>query len=352
MDEFMNAAGIVGIILAVFVVLVLVKAVKIVPQQWNYVIERLGKYRRTLEPGPRVLVPFIDSVRAKVDLRERVVNFPPQPVITEDNLMVSIDTVLYYVITNPTAAVYNIDDYLSGVEQLTTTTLRNVVGAMDLEKTLTSREEINSRLAAELDKATDKWGLKVTRVELRAIDPPASIRDAMEKQMRAERDRRAAILTAEGVKTSEILRAEGEQQSAVLRAKGERDSEVLKADGQAKAVQTVFAAIHQSKPTDRLLAYQYLQTLPQIASGDANKMWVIPAELTKSLGALGNALGGYGDSKTSDEEVEVDPAALNSFDDTAKEALEAAKRAASQVAEAESSSEKRKKDKSRELPEE
>lgn len=326
----MDPLGLFLLVVAVFLIIVLARSIRIVPQQWNYIIERLGRYRRTLEPGPRLLVPFIDSVRAKVDLRERVVNFPPQPVITEDNLMVEIDTVLYYIITQPTAAVYNIDDYLSGVEQLTTTTLRNVVGAMDLEQTLTSREEINSRLAAELDKATDKWGLKVTRVELRAIEPPPSIRDAMEKQMRAERDRRAAILNAEGVKRSEILQAEGEQQSKVLRAKGERDAEVLRADGQAKAIQTVFAAIHNAKPTDRLLAYQYLQTLPQIASGDANKVWVIPAELTKTLGTLGNAFGGAEASSEEDEDIEVDTSALQ-LDDEAARALEAAQKAASEV---------------------
>jgi regulator of protease activity HflC (stomatin/prohibitin superfamily) len=328
---FETIGGLVALAVALFVIIALAKSIRIVPQQWNYIIERLGRYRRTLEPGPRLLMPFIDTVRAKVDLRERVVNFPPQPVITEDNLMVHIDTVLYYIITQPTSAVYNIDDYLAGVEQLTTTTLRNVVGAMDLEKTLTSREEINSRLAAELDKATDKWGLKVTRVELRAIEPPPSIRDAMEKQMRAERDRRAVILQAEGTKRSEILQAEGEQQAKVLRAKGERDAEVLRADGQAKAIQTVFAAIHNAKPTNRLLAYQYLQTLPQIASGDANKVWVIPAELTRSLGNLGEALGGATRSiDDEDEEVEVDTSALQ-LDDAAAEALEAAQRAADEV---------------------
>ncbi|MEV3936741.1 SPFH domain-containing protein [Glycomyces sp. NPDC049804] len=327
----MDAVGILLLIVAIFFIIVLFRSIKIVPQQWNYIIERLGKYRRTLEPGPRLLVPFVDNVRAKVDLRERVVNFPPQPVITADNLGVQIDTVLYYIITQPTAAVYNIDDYLAGVEQLTTTTLRNVVGSMDLEKTLTSREEINARLAAELDKATDKWGLKVTRVELRSIEPPLSIRDAMEKQMRAERDRRAAILNAEGTKRSSILMAEGEQQSAVLRAKGERDAAVLRADGEAKAIQTVFAAIHNAKPTDRLLTYQYLQTLPTIAQGDANKVWVIPAELTKALGGIGNAFGGADSSGPSqEEEVEVDTSALE-LDDSAAQALEAAQQAAREV---------------------
>ncbi|NUQ89798.1 SPFH domain-containing protein [Glycomyces sp. MUSA5-2] len=327
----MEPVGILLLIVAIFLIIVLFRSIKIVPQQWNYIIERLGRYRRTLEPGPRLLVPFVDSVRAKVDLRERVVNFPPQPVITADNLGVQIDTVLYYIITQPTAAVYNIDDYLAGVEQLTTTTLRNVVGSMDLEKTLTSREEINARLAAELDKATDKWGLKVTRVELRSIEPPLSIRDAMEKQMRAERDRRAAILNAEGTKRSSILMAEGEQQSAVLRAKGERDAAVLRADGEAKAIQTVFAAIHNAKPTDRLLTYQYLQTLPSIAQGTANKVWVVPAELTKALGGIGNAFGGGDKSGPSEEEeVEVDTSALE-LDDSALQALEAAQQAAREV---------------------
>ncbi|MCH7230021.1 SPFH/Band 7/PHB domain protein [Glycomyces sp. L485] len=327
----MDPIGVLLLVVAVFLIIVLARSIRIVPQQWNYIIERLGRYRRTLEPGPRLLVPFVDSVRAKVDLRERVVNFPPQPVITADNLGVQIDTVLYYIITQPTAAVYNIDDYLAGVEQLTTTTLRNVVGMMDLERTLTSREEINSRLATELDKATDKWGLKVTRVELRSIEPPMSIRDAMEKQMRAERDRRAAILNAEGVKRSEILQAEGDQQSKVLRAKGDRDAEVLRADGQAKAIQTVFAAIHNAKPTDRLLAYQYLQTLPKIADGSANKVWVIPAELTKSLGALGNALGtGSVSPDDEDEDIEVDTSALE-LDDSAAKALAEAQQAADEV---------------------
>ncbi|GAA2262656.1 SPFH domain-containing protein [Glycomyces scopariae] len=327
----MEPVGILLLIVAFFLIIVLFRSIKIVPQQWNYIIERLGRYRRTLEPGPRLLVPFVDSVRAKVDLRERVVNFPPQPVITADNLGVQIDTVLYYIITQPTAAVYNIDDYLAGVEQLTTTTLRNVVGSLDLEKTLTSREEINARLAAELDKATDKWGLKVTRVELRSIEPPLSIRDAMEKQMRAERDRRAAILNAEGTKRSSILMAEGEQQSAVLRAKGERDAAVLRADGEAKAIQTVFAAIHKAKPTDRLLTYQYLQTLPTIAQGTANKVWVVPAELTKALGGIGNAFGGADKSGPSEEEeVEVDTSALE-LDDSALQALEAAQQAAREV---------------------
>jgi regulator of protease activity HflC (stomatin/prohibitin superfamily) len=326
-----DPAGILLLIVAIFFVIVLFRSIKIVPQQWNYLIERLGKYQRTLEPGPRLLVPFVDKVRAKVDLRERVVNFPPQPVITADNLGVQIDTVLYYIITKPKDAVYSIDDYLAGVEQLTTTTLRNVVGSLDLEKTLTSREEINARLAAELDKATDKWGLKVTRVELRSIEPPLSIRDAMEKQMRAERDRRAAILNAEGTKRAAILNAEGEQQSQVLRAKGARDAEVLRADGQAKAIQTVFAAIHNAKPTDRLLAYQYLQTLPKIAQGDANKVWVVPAELTKALGGIGNALGGIsGESAQEEEEIEVDMSALE-LDDSAAQALEAAEKAAREV---------------------
>ncbi|WP_349497698.1 SPFH domain-containing protein [Actinorhabdospora filicis] len=270
------------------------KSIRIVPQQQAYIVERLGRYRKTLGAGLNFLVPVIDSVRAKVDLRERVVSFPPQPVITSDNLVVSIDTVLYYQVTNPADATYNIENYLQGVEQLTVTTLRNVVGSLDLEKALTSRDEINRALRVVLDEATGKWGIKVTRVEIKAIEPPPSIRDSMEKQMRAERDRRAAILTAEGVKQSQILNAEGEQQAAILRAQGSRQARVLEAEGQAKAIKEVFDAIHAANPDEKLLAYQYLQTLPQIAAGPANKIWMIPAELTRALDSFSGAMSGLG----------------------------------------------------------
>jgi regulator of protease activity HflC (stomatin/prohibitin superfamily) len=277
---------------ALIVVVTLARAVRVVPQQRMDVVERLGRYHRTLTPGLNVLVPFIDSVRAKVDMREQVVSFPPQPVITSDNLVVSIDSVLYFKVIEPVRATYEIANFLQAIEQLTVTTLRNVIGSLDLEKTLTSREEINRHLSGVLDETTGRWGIKVTRVEIKAIEPPPSIRDSMEKQMRAERDRRAAILNAEGHKQAQILTAEGEKQAAVLRADGERQARILQAEGQAKAIQTVFGAIHAANPDSKVMAYQYLQALPQIAAGPSNKIWVVPAELTKALEGIAGALGG------------------------------------------------------------
>ena len=280
------------IAVALIAVITLAKAVRIVPQQRQDVVERLGKYKRTLNPGLNLLVPFVDAVRTKVDMREQVVSFPPQPVITSDNLVVSIDTVLYFKVVDSVRATYEISNFLQAIEQLTVTTLRNVIGSLDLERALTSRDEINRHLSGVLDETTGRWGIKVTRVEIKAIEPPASIRDSMEKQMRAERDRRAAILTAEGHKQSVILTAEGDKQSAVLRADGDRQAQILKAEGQAKAIRTVFDAIHQANPSQKVLAYQYLQALPQIAQGSANKVWIVPAELTKALEGMGGALGG------------------------------------------------------------
>ncbi|MEU7002869.1 SPFH domain-containing protein [Nonomuraea sp. NPDC046570] len=276
----------------------LVRTVRIIPQATAAIIERLGRYHRTLTPGLNLVMPFIDRIKEMIDLREQVVSFPPQPVITSDNLVVSIDTVIYFQVTNPKAATYEIANFLVGVEQLTVTTLRNVVGGMDLERTLTSREEINTELRGVLDDATGRWGIRVNRVELKAIDPPTSIQDSMEKQMRADRDKRAAILTAEGSKQSAILTAEGERQAAVLRARGEAEAAVLRAQaeaeaqamrakGQADAIGMVFRAIHDGKPDQALLAYQYLQMLPEIAKGDANKVWIVPSEMGKALENLG-----------------------------------------------------------------
>jgi regulator of protease activity HflC (stomatin/prohibitin superfamily) len=236
------------------------------------------------------VVPYVDRVRPLIDLRETVVSFPPQPVITEDNLVIQIDTVIYFQVTDPKAASYEIADYIAAIEQLTVTTLRNVCGGMTLEDTLTSRDKVSSALRIVLDEATGKWGIRVNRVELKSVDPPASIQEAMEKQMRAERDRRATILTAEGVKQSQILTAEGEKQSAILRAEGRREAQILEAQGQSKAIETVFAAIHEGDADPKLLAYQYLQTLPQIAQGESNKMWIIPSEITQALAGLGDAL--------------------------------------------------------------
>jgi regulator of protease activity HflC (stomatin/prohibitin superfamily) len=286
----MTGGLIVLLVIAVLVIITLARAVRIVPQARAGVVERLGRYFRTLDPGLALVVPYIDRVRPLIDLREQVVSFPPQPVITEDNLTVNIDSVIYYQVTDAKAATYEINNYIQAIEQLTITTLRNVSGGMTLEQTLTSRDEINTQLRVVLDEATGKWGIRVNRVELKAVDPPPSIQEAMEKQMRAERDRRAAILQAEGVKQSQILTAEGEKQSSILRAEGQRESQKLYAEGQAKAIETVFGAIHAGDADPKLLAYQYLQMLPQIAQGDANKVWIIPSEITNALSGLGGAV--------------------------------------------------------------
>jgi regulator of protease activity HflC (stomatin/prohibitin superfamily) len=286
----MAIALIVLLAVAFAVVLTLWRTVRIVPQAQAGIVERLGRYHRTLDAGVTLVVPFVDRLRPLIDMREQVVSFKPQPAITEDNLVVNIDTVLYFQITDPKAASYEVSDYIQAIEQLTTTTLRNVIGGMQLEETLTSRDQINGQLRGVLDDATGKWGIRVNRVELKAIDPPGTIKDAMEKQMRADRDKRAAILTAEGVKQSQILTAEGEKQSAILRAEGQRQALVLQAEGQSKAIETVFAAIHEGNADPKLLAYQYLQMLPQIAQGESNKVWIIPSEFTQALGQLTDAL--------------------------------------------------------------
>ena len=269
---------------------ILARTMRIVPQARAGIVERLGRYNRTLDAGLAIIVPFVDRLRPLIDLREQVVSFPPQPVITEDNLVVNIDTVIYYQVTDPKAATYEIADYILAIEQLTVTTLRNVIGGMTLEDTLTSRDQINAALRTVLDEATGKWGIRVNRVELKAVDPPGTIQEAMEKQMRAERDRRAAILTAEGYKQSQILTAEGEKQASILRAEGQRESQILTAEGQSKAIETVFAAIHRGDPDPKLLAYQYLQVLPQIAQGESNKVWIIPSEFTQALGKIGGVI--------------------------------------------------------------
>jgi len=284
----MVAALIVVLVVAAIVIAVLSRSIRIVPQARARVVERLGRYHRTLNPGVALIVPFIDRVRPLIDLREQVVSFPPQPVITEDNLVVNIDSVIYFQVTDAKAASYEIANYIQAIEQLTVTTLRNVIGGMALEKTLTSRDEINNALRGVLDDATGKWGIRVNRVELKAIDPPTSIKDTMEKQMRADREKRAAILQAEGQKQAAILTAEGEKQAAVLRAQGTREATILEAEGQAKAIGTVFEAIHAGNPDPQLLAYQYVQALPQIAKGESNKVWIIPAEFQRALGQIGS----------------------------------------------------------------
>jgi regulator of protease activity HflC (stomatin/prohibitin superfamily) len=312
----MDAVLIAVLIVAVLAIVTLLRSVRIVPQAKAAVVERLGRYTRTQGPGVAVLVPFVDRMRPLIDMREQVVSFPPQPVITSDNLTVGIDSVIYFQVTDPRAATYEIQNYIQAVEQLTITTLRNVVGSLNLEQTLTSRDGINTQLRGVLDEATGPWGIRVARVEIKAIEPPASIRDAMEKQMRADRDKRAIILSAEGqresaiktaegqkaaqilaaegAKTAAILTAEADRQSRILRAEGERAARYLSAQGQAKAIETTFGAIHAAKPDPALLAYQYLQTLPQIAQGDANKMWIVPSEFSKALEGLAGLGGGSG----------------------------------------------------------
>ncbi|RZU65218.1 SPFH domain-containing protein [Microterricola gilva] len=277
------------VVIVVFVLVILFRSIRIVSQATAGVVERLGRYHKTLQPGLNLLVPFVDRVHRMVDMREQVVSFPPQPVITEDNLVVSIDTVVYFQVTDARAATYEIANYLGAVEQLATTTLRNVVGGLNLEEALTSRDNINGQLRIVLDEATGKWGIRVNRVELKAIDPPHSIQDSMEKQMRAERDRRALILTAEGTKQSAILTAEGARQAAILSAEGDAKAAVLRAQGEAEAIMTVFRAIHEGDPDPKLLAYQYLQTLPKLADNPSNKLWIIPSELTEALKGLSRA---------------------------------------------------------------
>src|SRR6201992_1936591 len=286
------------VIVVIGVVAAVVKSVRIVPQAMAGIVERFGRYHRSLNAALNIVTPFIDRLRPLIDLREQVVSFPPQPVITGDNLVVGIDTVIYFQVTDAKAATYEIANYVAAVEQLTVTTLHHVACGMDLETTLTSRDKINSELRKELDEATGRWGLRVGRVELKAIEPPGSIQGSMEKQMRADRDKRAAILSAEGAKQSAILTAEGERQAAVLRARGEAEATVVRADadataqatrarGQAQAIATVFQAIHEGKPDQRLLAYKYLEMLPEIAQGSANKLWIVPSELNKALEGLG-----------------------------------------------------------------
>jgi regulator of protease activity HflC (stomatin/prohibitin superfamily) len=278
-------------VVAVFVLITLAKSIRIVPQARAGVVERLGRYHRTLDAGLALVIPFVDRVRPLIDLREQVVSFDPQSVITEDNLVVYIDTVVYFQVTDAKAASYEIADYIGAIEQLVVTTLRNVIGGMTLEDTLTSRDEINQQLRGVLDEATGKWGIRVNRVELKAIEPPGTIKEAMERQMRAERDKRAAILNAEGTRQAQILTAEGEKQAAILRAEGARQAQILQAEGESKAIETVFGAIHRGDADPKLLAYQYLQMLPQIAQGDSNKIWVIPSEFVQSLGRFAAQLG-------------------------------------------------------------
>ncbi|OFM52322.1 hypothetical protein HMPREF2681_10850 [Corynebacterium sp. HMSC064H12] len=304
------------IILVVFILVVVtlvLKAIVLVPQGEAAIVERLGRYTQTLNSGLNFIIPIIDRVREKVDTRERMVTFPPQAVITEDNLTVAIDTVVTFQVNEPDRAIYGIDDYIFGVEQITTATLRDVVGGLTLEETLTSRDYINRRLRGELDEATAKWGLRIARVELKAIEPPPSIQQSMEKQMKADREKRAMILTAEGtreadIKTAEgrkqaqilaaegnkhaaILAAEAERQATILRAEGTRAATYLEAQGNARAIQKVNAAVKASQLTPEILAWQYLEKLPELANKDGNTVWMIPSQFGDSLESFARAFG-------------------------------------------------------------
>ena len=275
-------------IIAFVVAFVVASAIRIVPQARRYNIERFGRYQRTLQPGLNLIIPLVDRVNTKLDVREQVYSSDPKPVITADNLVVSIDTVLYYQITDPRAAAYEVANYLQAIDQLTVTTLRNLIGSMDLESTLTSRETINTRLREVLDEATGKWGIRVNRVEIKAIDPPHTIKEAMEKQMRAERDKRAVILNAEGQRQSLILTAEGTRNKLILEAQGHQQAMILEADGEAKALERVFQAVHANDADPKVLAYMYLEMLPKLAE-HGNGYFVIPGELTEAVKTVTSA---------------------------------------------------------------
>ena len=305
------------LVLSIVVIVAIAKSILMVHQGYTLIVERLGKYHKTLTPGLHFLVPFIDSVRQRIDMREQVVPFPPQPVITSDNIVVNIDTVIYYQVTQPEAATYEIADPMAAIEQLAVTTLRNIIGSMDMEQALTGRDQINGQLRGVLDEATGRWGIRVSRVELKAIDPPATVQSAMEQQMKAERDRRAAILTAEGVKQSAILTSEGEKQSAILRAEGQAQSAILKAQGESRAILQVFDAIHRGNADPKLLSYEYLKTLPQIANSASSKLWIVPTELTAALNAVTKGFAGVSDTKAG----EVSPSSNSGAADDIADAL-------------------------------
>jgi regulator of protease activity HflC (stomatin/prohibitin superfamily) len=289
----------IAVIALVILALVIVgSSVRVIQQSTVGICQRLGRYQRTLGPGVHLLVPMLDRLRVTVDMKETVQAFAPQPVITEDNVTIGVDTVVYYQVTDAVKATYEVANMLVAMEQLTITTLRNVVGSMTLEQTLTSRDQINSQLRIVLDEATEKWGVRVTRVELKSIDPPRTIQEAMEQQMRADRAKRAAVLQAEGEKQAAILRAEGlrqaailnaeaDQQANVLRAKGEKEARALRAEGEAQALGKIFETVRASgiEPSD-MLGYKYLEALPQVAAGDANKLLLLPTGAAQAMGAV------------------------------------------------------------------
>ncbi|MDO4748004.1 MAG: SPFH domain-containing protein [Eubacteriales bacterium] len=271
--------------LTLVLLIVIIRNIKVVPQANAYVVERLGAYYKTWATGLHVKIPFIDRISKKVSLKEQVVDFPPQPVITRDNVTMQIDTVVYFEITDPKLYTYGVERPLSAIENLTATTLRNIIGDLELDSTLTSRDTINDKIRIILDEATDAWGIRVIRVELKNILPPREIQDAMEKQMKAERERRARILDAEGEKRSQILVAEGLKESAILKADAVKESKIREADGEAQAIRSVQQAyadalkmLNEAAPTDKVIALKSLESLQKIADGKATKIF-IPSEL-------------------------------------------------------------------------
>ena len=299
----MNVGVIVLGILALVVFLVAARSVRIIPQSRVAIVQRLGRYHRTAESGLTFVVPMVDRMLPKTDLREQVISFPPQAVITNDNVGMQISTVVYYQIVDARASEYEVANFHLALEQITQTTLRNVIGNLILDKTLTSRDEINAKLRTVLDEVTEKWGIRVTRVELKEILPPRDIQQAMEKQMQAERTRRAAILTAEGDKRAAILKSEGEKESAILRAEGERRAAVLRAEGDAQAYRNVqaaqiemtarlFDALGDADVSQEALRFLYLKALPEMAKGPASKLFVVPSEIQDLAGAVGTLAGG------------------------------------------------------------
>ena len=285
------------LILLVIILIIAFKSIKIVKQAEVYIIERLGKYHKIADAGLTIIVPFIDHVRSVVSLKQQTMDIPPQGVITKDNVTITIDTVVFYKITDPAKAVYEIQSLKKGIEYLSITTIRDIVGKMDLDQTFSSRDMINDRLRVILDEATDQWGCKVDRVEIKDITPPADIRDAMEKQMNAERNKRALILQAEGERQSAITIAEGQKEAAILQAEADRESKIRRAAGEAEAikqvaeakakeVEMIYSAMKNADPNDKLVQLKSLESLEKIADGEANKVF-IPFDATSALGSLG-----------------------------------------------------------------
>lgn len=284
------------LVLAFFLIVFAAASIKVVRPYERGLIERLGKFRKEVGSGLHMIVPFFDRM-IKVDMRERVIDVPPQEVITKDNVIVTVDAVIYYEVTDAYRVIYNVSNFDIATVKLAQTNLRNVIGELELDQTLTSREKINLKLREVLDEATDKWGVRITRVEIKKIDPPKDIMEAMSKQMKAERTKRAAILEAEGIKQSQILKAEGEKSAAILKAEGEAEAIkrvaeankyrlIAEAQGQAQAILEVFKAIHEGKPNKEIIALRYLEALVKMANGQASKVFV-PYESSSVMGAMG-----------------------------------------------------------------